>query len=206
MASAKISFFFCSFSDQESQDTRNLLGSLLVQMCESNEELWAILDELYHKAKDHPEREPKKPDDYELADLVVQFCERIEGAFVIVDALNESKQSSKMFDTLLRMTPKSRYLRLLISSTEELSLEQRPLPITIVAMRKTETTKDIVDYIDKRLQNDDKLCTLPKVLKDDIKVVLQDKAGQYSCQVLPDLYFASFRACTKRMFDLTKHA
>lgn len=185
MASAKLSFFFCSFSDQESQDMRNLLGSLLVQMCESNEALWAVLDELYHKAKGHPEREPKKLDDCELADLVVQFCERIAGAFVIVDALNESKQSSKIVDTLLRITQRSRHLRLLISSTEELSLEQHPLPITIISMRKTETTKDIIDYIDKRLQNDDRLCTLPEVLKDDIKVVLRDKSGQYSSQLVP---------------------
>lgn len=157
-----------------------MIGSLLAQLCEGKVKLWEEIDEKYREAKEQSQREPRKLDIEELEDLLVHCCENLSGAFVVIDAINESRQSSKILQILLRLTQRSSLVRILISSTEELGMDQGHLPVTVVAMKPDQTAIDINHYIDNRIEFDDRFHAFPLDLKDDIKAVLRDRSdGMY---------------------------
>ena len=174
------SFFFCSFNDQQSQDPQNILGSLFLQLCEANDDLWKELGIIYNKEVGQSSQEPRRLAVDELIDHIIHCSEHLQGGVIILDALNETKQASSLLHMFLQMTKRTRYLKVLVSSTEELGLQEVAEPVTIVPMRKGNTTSDISHYIDKRLQNDEVFRNLSSNLKSEIKSVLADKAeGTY---------------------------
>lgn len=62
-----------------------------MQMCEKDHNLWDTINKRYDKEMGQSSQEPKKLNVHELADLIVQSSEQLEGAILIVDALNETK-------------------------------------------------------------------------------------------------------------------
>ncbi len=151
-----------------------------MQMCEKDHNLWDTINKRYDKEMGQSSQEPKKLNVYELADLIVQSSEQLEGAILIVDALNETKQSSSLLQILFHMTDRTRCLTILISSTEDLGAQIIAGPFSIALMRKENIASDIDDYIDKRLRNDEMFCHVPGILKQDIKSVLRNRAdGTY---------------------------
>lgn len=173
----KQSFFFCSLTDQQSQDLQNILGSIFVQLCEAHPKLWKDVSERYRKETGQSSQEPRKLNPNELVDLIVQCAEHLEGAIIILDALNETRQSLSLLQLLLQMTERTKHVKVMISSTEELGLEGLTRPVTVVSVREEQTAGDIVDYIDKWLQEDEVFRHLPRALKKDIKLVLCDRAN-----------------------------
>ena len=121
------------------------------------------------------QHQPQRLEAYELESLILRCSENLPHTFLFVDALNESKQSSRILQILLQIIQKSTSIRIMISSTEELSAGLGSIPATVVSMKQEDLAGDIGRYIDTHLQDDD-LRDLPAVLKEDIRSTLQKRA------------------------------
>ena len=175
-----LAYFFSSFTDQQTQDPQSILGSFLVQLCEADPRLWSDIDDRYRKRQGRSLQETGKLNVQELTTLIIQCSERLSSTFLILDALNESKRPSYILSILLEMTKKTKYLRIMISSTEELGTNLNLSPVSIVTMEQESTDIDIRNYIEAQLQESDELLNLPIALKEDIMSTLQGRAdGMY---------------------------
>ena len=179
-----LAYFFCSFTDQQTQDPQNVLGSILVQLCDANPTFWKDVEERYRMRKPRSQHQPQRLEVYELESLILQCSEHFPTTFLFVDALNESRQSSRILQLLVQMIQKCNSIRIMISSTEELSAGLGPIPATIVTMKQEILAGDIARYIDIHLQSNE-LRNLPAVLRESIRSTLQMRAQGMHVANLP---------------------
>ena len=172
-----VGYFFCSFTDQRSRDVQNILGSLIVQLCDSTPNSWDLIERRYNAASEVSAREPKKLETEDLIDLIVQYSEQARRPVLVVDALNEGKNSLKLLHIFATIVQRSKHLKILVSSTEELSLERIGAPFTLVPMKRAIVDQDISTYVDTRLHKDDVFRILPRALSEEIQVVLSREAN-----------------------------
>ena len=176
-----VTYFFCSFTNAASQDPVNLLGSLLVQLCNIDATLWTGVDARYSKepSKSNSSCEPLSLG--EATSMLADALRKFPRVYVIVDALNESKQSESalIFMTLRDLSRGHEGLRFLFSSTEELlapTMERGSRLLSIVPMTSALVDDDIRLYVDSRLACNDRLRRLPSSLKDNIRSKLLSRA------------------------------
>ena len=172
-SSSTLAFFYCSFTDQNSQDVQNMLGSFLVQMCDSNPVCWKELENQYLKRKGKLPHEPKTMDLETMKLLVRQMSMHFQETLLFLDALNESRQHQKIFATLLNLISDGLKIRIVLSSTEEILPTISPQQGMLVSMEANHIAKDIAKVVDLRLEADERLCDLPSNLKRDIKRTLE---------------------------------
>ncbi|KAI9716302.1 MAG: hypothetical protein M1828_000398 [Chrysothrix sp. TS-e1954] len=170
-----LAFFFCSFSDQATQDLRNLLGSLLVQLCEAEPALWRPVEDFFAKNKGSLAQSAKRLDVPELENLLIESFETLPHTLIVLDALNESKRSLKILESLTRLLQRSSSLQIIISSTEDLTNVSPALQATTVTLEQAKTAADITKYIEATIEDNENLCLLPDSLKGEIKLALQQK-------------------------------
>lgn len=167
-----LAYSFCSFTDQESQVPRNVLGSLLVQLCDAAPKLWEPLVDQYVTRKGPSPHEPKRMEVHEILKYLLEMSKQLPQTFIILDALNESKRSVKILQSFLNLLQECESIRVLISSTEELNIGPMSSFANIVSMKRHDLTLDITTYIDAWLEDDEKLCHLPEILKEEVKQIL----------------------------------
>ena len=174
-----MTYFFCSFTNAASQDPVNLIGSLLVQLCNIDATLWTTIDARYSKesTKSNSNREPLSLE--EVTSMLGDALRKFQNVYIIVDALNESKQSASMFSTLWDLIQGHEGLRILFSSTEELlvpALQRTSGLLNTVSMTSALVDDDIRLYVESCLACNDRLRRLPTSLKDDIRSKLLSRA------------------------------
>ena len=174
-----VTYFFCSFTNAASQDPVNLIGSLLVQLCNIDATLWTAVDTRYSKEskKSNSNREPLSLG--EVTSMLGDALRKFQNVYIIVDALNESKQSASMFSTLWDLIQGHEGLRILFSSTEELlvpALQRTSGLLNAVSMTSALVDDDIRLYVESCLACNDRLRRLPISLKDDIRSKLLCRA------------------------------
>ena len=179
-----VAYFFCSFSEQQSQDPGNVLGSLVVQLCGEDPSFWRSIDERYHcqenRGRGHDERLKVE----ELEEMLISVLAEIGPSFIFVDAVNESKDPNGILSTLSKLTKQSTSTHILLSSTEETAIHvaDAAIPsadsslIGFVPIQKEANSRDIRTYIDAELSKRDNLRRLPDSLKEEIARTLQKKA------------------------------
>ncbi|KAL9046740.1 MAG: hypothetical protein Q9214_000505 [Letrouitia sp. 1 TL-2023] len=162
----------------ESQDLSNIIGSFLVQLCEANPQLWGILIERYSHAKGSSQHQQlKRLSNADLERLLTNLLDQSSSVILVVDALNEGKEPSKLFEFLERLSQGNNKLRIVISSTEELGNSCTSLKTTVVSIDHDQTSTDIQTYIETWINNQDDLHSLPSGLKAEIKDVLHKKSS-----------------------------
>lgn len=174
-----VTYYFCSFTNAASQDPVNLIGSLLVQLCNIDATLWTSVDARYSK-------EPTKSNGNcaplslgEVTSMLGDALRRFSKVYIIVDAINESKQFALMFSTLWDLGQGHDGLRILFSSTEELlvpALQRTSGLLNTVSMTSALVDDDIRLYVESCLACNDRLRRLPISLKDDIRSKLLSRA------------------------------
>lgn len=200
-AVGSVAYHFCSFTSQQTQDVSVILGSILVQLCQANPRSWDSVEELYHGAKNKANHEPKRPNVGTLEDLISLTTTDFPTTYVFIDAVNEARDTPAIFGSITHLSMRSPSLRIMMSSTEEISHTLTSMPVTTVAIDTEKTLDDIRDFIDVRISHDHGLQSLPELIKKDISSVLQSMAnGKYCPQFLYILGFSS-RNNTKSAFD-----
>ena len=184
-----LAYFFCSFTDQQSEDPENVLGAILAQICDANPSFWTKVEERYAGEKPQYQNQPQRLQVDKLVSLIMECSEQFSKTFLFLDALNESKSSSRIVQVLLQMISKTTSIYIMITSTEELGAGLGPIPATIVTMDEQGLASDIGYYIDTRLQHHDDLHddlrNIPAALKGNIRSTLQGGAqGRYVAGLL----------------------
>ena len=149
--------------------------------------LWNLIDERYREGTLQLPQGPKKLELHEMEDLMIQCSRQLSKTFLFLDALNESKESSRISQTLLRILQEAASLQIMMSSTEELGTNLTLYPAVIVSFEQEKTAGDIKKYVEAWLQHDDYLCGLPPALKHDIKSALQGRANGVYCNIISGL-------------------
>jgi hypothetical protein len=88
---ASLGFFYCDFRHEKKKDRRDLLSSLLVQLCVQSDSYYDILSKFYSAHKDGSER----PSDKALTECLKEMlnCPNQAPMYIIVDALDECPTS-----------------------------------------------------------------------------------------------------------------
>ena len=165
--------FYCSFSHQETHDVRTITASLLAQLCEDTPALWEVVDEQYRSSKSQRRHMQNKMSLPEGLTILSQGGVKLSGAYLFLDAINESQESRKMLKLikdLLRHIPS---VRIMMSSTEELDEPFEPGEVEVVAMDRRGLSRDVQIYIGDWVENDPHLSNLPDSLKAKISSTLQ---------------------------------
>ena len=176
-----VTYFFCSFTNAASQDPVNLIGSLLIQLCNIDATLWTGIDARYNKtsAKSNSNSSCEPLSLGEVRSMLLDALEKFPKVHIIVDALNESKHSALMFSTLCDLTQGHEGLRILFSSTEELlvpTVERVSRLLNTVSMTSALVDDDIRLYVESCLSCNDRLRRLPISLKENIRSKLLSRA------------------------------
>jgi hypothetical protein len=104
---ASLAFFYCDFREEEKNDLRGLLSSLLVQLCHQSDSYCDILFKFY---SEHAEGS-RHPSDDELARCLTNLL-KLPGrapVYVIVDALDECPKKN----TFAVLSPRAKVLDLI---------------------------------------------------------------------------------------------
>lgn len=160
------------------------MGSILAQLCDANPAFWTRVEERYRSENPQSQHQPQRLHVDKLESLVVDCAKHLSKTILFVDALNESKLSSRIMQVLLQMISKIPSIRIMISSTEELGTGLGPISATVITMDESDLADDIGHYIDTQLQRGDDLHDdlrdLPADIKANIRSTLQKRAqGRY---------------------------
>lgn len=165
--------FYCSFSHQETHDVRTIIASLLAQLCENTPGLWEDINEQYHSSKGQRRQMQSKMSLQEGADILKKGGQKLSGAYLFLDAINESQQSRKMLNLIKDLLQHIPLVRIMMSSTEELDEPFEPQEVEVIAMDRRGLSRDVHIYIGDWLENDPHLSNLPDSLKAKISSTLQ---------------------------------
>ena len=168
-------YFFCSVTDLSSQDPLNLFGSLLVQLCNVDPSLWTDTDSRYREEMDEDPDSSSRLSLSEVEAMLDTTCKKLPKVHIFLDALNETGESASILSTLGRLIRGNENLRIIVSSTEDLSRSITGpvlLPLFTVLMASSLLATDIETYVEFWLSHHEELRNLPSYLKDDIKAKL----------------------------------
>lgn len=180
-----IAYHFCSFTDPQTQDIQIILGSILIQLCQTSPTSWDSIEELYLAAKRRSHHEPKKPDVKTLEEMVSLATMNTAMTYMFIDAVNEAQQTTVVLDSITRISQKSPSLRVMMSSTKDISQTILPIPVTTIVIEQERIVDDIHDFIVARIDRDEGLRDLPRLIKAEISSRLQNLAyGKYRTHFL----------------------
>jgi hypothetical protein len=166
MGLATISFFYFDFRDGNKQETRHLLSSILIQLCDQSNKSSEILSTLF---EDHG-RGSRQPSEVVLTECLKSMLKLPgQGAvYLIVDALDECPNSSgfpsqreravALMEALINL--RLPHVHLCITSRPEIDIRDvlEPLAMYNIALHEQAgQNRDIVDYINDFVRSDPKV-------------------------------------------------
>ena len=182
---ASLAFFYCDFRDDQKQDRRGLISSILVQLCVLSNSYSNILSDFY-SAHYHGLRHAS---DGELLKCLEDIL-RLPGPspiYIIVDALDECTKSSGMpsrrekvlalVEELVELALPN--LRICVTSRPEADIEARLCRLTFRTVSlhdERSQTRDILDYVTSVVNSDPKIQSWRAEDKERVIKVLYEKA------------------------------
>ncbi|OCK74234.1 hypothetical protein K432DRAFT_247154, partial [Lepidopterella palustris CBS 459.81] len=141
-----IAYIYCSFHEEQLQKPVNLVASLLRQLVENH---GVISDKIQSLFQRH-----KQPTLDELFDLLKSEVGRFSRVFVVIDALDESSESTAN-EFLERIRLLQPYIRLLLMSRPNFVIGNRLKNAVHGEVRTSD--HDIQIYLQRRIENDSRL-------------------------------------------------
>jgi len=186
MGFATLAIFYFDFRDAAKKDARNLLSSLLIQLCDQSDNFSKVLSSLFSSHR-NGSRQPSEDELIECLKKMLQLPGQ-GPLFLVVDALDECPNFSDY------PTPREQVLMILqdlidlrlphvhfcITSRPEVDIRDvlEPLAVHKVSLHEESgQNQDIVDYINSVVPSDPKM---GRWREDDKKLVitaLTEKAG-----------------------------
>jgi hypothetical protein len=186
MGLATISIFYFDFRDRGKQDVRDLLSSILIQLCGQSDEFSKVLSSLF---TDH-DRGTRQPSEDMLMECLKSMLE-LPGQgplYLVIDALDECPNSSgypTQREQVLAVLQELIDLQLpqvhfYITSRPEIDIRDvlEPLAVHIVPLHEQAgQNQDIVDYINHFVRSDPKVRRWREEDKQLVIETLTKKAG-----------------------------
>lgn len=172
-----VSFFYCDFQEQESRDPLNVLGSLAAQLCS---QLGSCPQQLQHAFESSDSRNGacKRPTLYLLKEAFLNMSS-LRPIVLLVDAVDECKDSDTLIDFLVSLVGTSGRIRIFVTSRHNLELCDNFESFTHITMESCadQVNSDIGHYVDRRLQSDQQLQRQKSALKGEIKESLMARSS-----------------------------
>jgi hypothetical protein len=170
-------FFFDGRGEQKDlQQLEGLVRSLISQLAFYRLANLAPLMALYKQCHDGR----SEPSIRSLWDVLLAILESLPNAYIIIDALDECSERGKVLDQIKAVTDlKKPTLHLLVTSRddEDIAVRLRTLDPLHFSLQSTLVNCDIEQYIDNKLQCNDKFARWDREVIATIKKKLTEKAG-----------------------------
>ena len=176
-----VAYSYCDFRKSESFEPSNILGSIVVQCCSGIRSVPGAIQDAFAASK--PSGRDAAPSLSLLKESILEIL-KDRKVFILIDALDESQQATKVGDLLHGICNEYTHLhvKILVTGRNTESLEQtfaNELQIRLNDHKK-EVREDIDMYISSRIQSDRRLQWLhPDVKKHISETLSQDSNSMY---------------------------
>jgi hypothetical protein len=180
--SAIMAYFYCDFRDEDKQNCRNLVLSIISQLCTQSNLCCDMLSRVYSVH----DKGARKPSDETLTKCLTKMVSLPiqDPIYLIVDALNECPNNSGMptpreevLDLVKNLVGlRLPNLRLCVTSRPEIDIQSILEPLTSLCVslhNQTGQKKDIVDYVNSVVYSDTKM---QRWCEEDRKLVIETLA------------------------------
>jgi hypothetical protein len=161
-----IAYYYFSASNSASQSCDAMLGSVLAQLCKRNE---TVLAELKVNCDRGDALEGKQ-----LIHHIAQCCDAMSGAYIFIDAINESKRAKDALLSIYRILSQTENVRVFVTSTTSmirLSPYIREVQANIL-LRAEHTNDDLRAYVIQRLETEEPTCFLSSARKEELATMI----------------------------------
>ena len=183
---ATLAIFYCDFRDKNKQNVRNILSSILIQLCYQSDEFSKLLSSVYSTHGDGSQQPS-----IDALQRCLKSMLRLSGQgtlYLVIDALDECSNSSghptpreQLLDVLQALiNMKIVHVHFCITSRPEIDIRDilqplatHPLPLHEQAGQK----QDILDYIEHFVRSDRKVQRWREEDKQLVIDTLTEKAG-----------------------------
>lgn len=186
-ASVGIAYFYFDFKEPGKQNARNMVLSLLGQLCTHQSTIPHCVQTLYQKEMDH---EP--PSIANLTVALFDIVKTFKRTFLVIDALDECIERPVLLATLCTIVQHQhgKHLKVLVASREEQNIRASFASLPFLSIR-TQMSSDIGLYITESIDTDTRLSSLPEEIKLEINGTISEGAkGMYVAIPLAEGRFA----------------
>ena len=172
-------YFYCTFTNDESTHTQNILGSILAQISREGDAVYEETRATYAQSSTTFASAPPQLETDALVGLIARQAQNRRRLHLVVDGVNECSDSYGLLSALEKLLKSANGVQLLISSINEKGIEQsvdrmpKSFQVTISAR---DIRHDISTLVSSTLKNHPRLSVLPPDLKADITTELTDGA------------------------------
>ena len=173
-AKEKIACFYCSFTDNESLDVLNILGSILGQLCNSSKE-FEELQSAYDKETATSSGKPQKMGVDQLIAFIIQRAKNSARTFIFLDAVNECSDPDRIITCLKTISKSCDNVYTFMSSINEKGIEeslQQMSRLVVYTLHPRDIGTDINLLVQEKLHNHPRLRHHTPQLKEEITVAL----------------------------------
>ena len=172
-----IAYFYCSFSNDETLKTINVLGSLLSQLLQMSDPGYDDLLAQYNALCAQTNDRPTRPEKQTLVNAMCQRAGSENPTYFLIDGLNECGDPTEILEALQSVTETCSNVRILISSINEKGIEEQlerfpKVHIETLSPRSANMRHDIHLLISSSLNTSSRLKRLPADLKADVEYAL----------------------------------
>ena len=174
-----VAFYYCSYSDPESQKTTSVLGSIVAHLSEKApgilHDLWPIYRE------EESNRGEKCLRAHDLEEAILRAANQLNQIVILVDAVNESTDRLQLMESVANLMKNTSKIRLLVTSTfdapDALTGIEDLCKVKKIGMDKNCVGEDIEIYIEAMIKQELNLCRLNQSIKNEIESTLSRRAG-----------------------------
>ena len=170
-------FFYCDFRKRELQNAIDVVCSLVAQLYSQLKLSTAPLGRAFDSTG--TSIAPSKKPPFSLLRNALCSISKSQRILLLIDAVDECKESGKLLDFLVSLNEEACNIRVLITSRDEVGIRQKLGNVKHIQMEDyiTNIDEDINLYISHRLRSEHRLQWLSSSVKNDIKVSLTTKSA-----------------------------
>ena len=170
-----LAYFYCAFNDVASQAPVNILGSLLASLSSKKPDILLDFEAIFRQSKQSSFRDGPKLEDIE--EILKRSFHEFSKVYVLVDALNETKNCHAVINSLARLCgkPTDNIYIMLTSIDKAIDEDLKNFPAVIrIRMGNREIMRDIEAFVEASLQNVSNLRLLKPSIRAEIRTTLID--------------------------------
>lgn len=168
-------YHYCAFSDPDSQQPVNILGSLVAQISAWQPGILEDLKEAFER--DKARKQGKTLQVWELEQVLVQHITTFSTAIILVDALNESEDFHGTVTCILNLLRKLPNLKVLVTSTSSAATAAANKCPHLIEIQMN-PNEDIETFVEASLSDHGALGYLSPECRERVRAVLIGKANQ----------------------------
>jgi hypothetical protein len=173
-----VAYFYCGYTQSESRRAKNVVGSLVAQLCAQ----LPCPEDLLRAFKES--KLPARTNHPSLAVLqnALESFSVSSRIVILLDALDECEERDDLLTFLQKLVSEKSNISILVTCREDAVSNEALRSGQRVRMEshRREVDQDIESYIDHRLATDAHLRKFPRAIKDEIRRSLMEKsAGMY---------------------------